>query len=129
VSGDLAGLGLVGCRCERHAAYGCADRTDHVVRGRAVDALGPAKVKSRAVVLAEAAPTAATLGQHQLCLDYGGEAATLTRDLNVSIAADLLHQIVPHLLPYSDTRSVRELLPRLTRLNRTADLEDEVEQR
>jgi len=46
--------------------------------------------------------------------------------MNVSIAADLLYEVVPLVLPYSDTRAVRELLPELTRLNRTADLEDEV---
>jgi hypothetical protein len=33
------------------------------------------------------------------------------------------------ILPYSDTRAVRELLPQLTRLNRTADLENEAEAR
>ena len=96
---------------------------------QAVDALGPAKVKARAVVLAESALVAAMVDELDLCLDYGSAAATLTRDLDVSIAADLLYEVVPILLPYSDTRSVRELLPQLTRLNRTADLEDEAEQR
>jgi hypothetical protein len=93
---------------------------------QAVDALGPAKVKARAVVLAEAALTAAIIGELELCLDYGSAAAQLTREMNVSIAADLLYEVVPLVLPYSDTRAVRELLPELTRLNRTADLEDEV---
>ena len=37
----------------------------------AVEALGPAKVKARAVVLAEAALAAASVGEHQLCLEYG----------------------------------------------------------
>ena len=92
---------------------------------QAVDALGPARVKARAMVLAEAALVAAMVGELELCLDYGSSAATLTRDMDVSIAADVLHQIVPLLLPYSDTRAVRELLPQLTRLTRTADLEDE----
>ena len=95
----------------------------------AVDALGPAKVKARAVVLAEAALAAASIGDFQLCLEYGSEAAKLTRDLDVSIAADLLHEIVPIVLPYSDTRAIRELLPQLTRLNRTSDLEDEAERK
>jgi hypothetical protein len=90
-----------------------------------VDALGPAKVKARAVVLAEAALTAAIVGELELCLDYGSSAATLTRDMDVSIAADILYEVVPIVLPYSDTRAVRELLPQLTRLTRTADLEDE----
>ena len=95
----------------------------------AVQALGPAKVKARAVVQAEAALAAASVGEHQLCLQCGSLAATLTRDLDVSIAADILYQIVHILLPYSDTRSVRELLPQLTRLTRTVDLEDEAEQK
>jgi hypothetical protein len=95
----------------------------------AVDALGPARVKARAVVLAEAALAAALIGELQLCLEYGSLAVTLTRDLDVSIAADLLYEVVPIVLPYSDTRAVRELLPQLTRLSRTADLEDEAEQK
>jgi len=77
----------------------------------AVDALGPAKVKARAVVLAEAALTAAIVGEFELCLDYGNSAAMLARDLDVSIATDLLYEVVRIILPYSDTRAVRELLP------------------
>ena len=92
---------------------------------QAVDALGPARVKARAVVLAEASLTAAIVGELELCLDYGSSAATLTRDMDVSVAADILYEVVPIVLPYSDTRAVRELLPQLTRLTRTADLEDE----
>ena len=95
---------------------------------KAVDALGSAKVKSRAVVLAECALVAAMTGDLDLCLDHGSAAAELTHELDVSLAADLLHEIVPILLPYSDTRAVRELLPQLTRLNRTADLETEAAQ-
>ena len=90
----------------------------------AVDALGPAKVKTRAIVLAEAALTAAIVGELELCLDWGSAAATLAREMEVSIASDLLYEIVPIVLPYSDTRAVRELLPQLTRLTRTADLEN-----
>jgi len=92
---------------------------------QAVDALGPARIKARAVVLAEASLTAAIVGELELCLDYGSAAATLTRDMDVSVAADILYEVVPIVLPYSDTRAVRELLPQLTRLTRTADLEDE----
>ena len=94
----------------------------------AVDALGTVKVKARAVVLAEAALTAAIVGDFKLCLDYGSIAAATTRDLDVSIAADLLHEVVPAILPYSDTRAVRELLPQLTMLTRSADRERGVEQ-
>jgi hypothetical protein len=89
----------------------------------AVDALGPAQVKGRAVVLAEAALTAAIVGELQLCLDYGSSAAELARNLDVSLAADLLHDVVPLVLPYSDTRPVRDLLPQLARLKRTTDRE------
>ena len=92
---------------------------------QAVDALSPARSKSHAVVLAEAALTAAIVGEFELCLDYGSAAATLTRRLQVSIAADVLHEIVPILMPHSDTRAVQQLLPQLTPLTRTADLEDE----
>jgi hypothetical protein len=92
---------------------------------QAIDALGPAKVKARAVILAEASLTAAIVGELELCLDYGSSAATLTRDMDVSVAADILYEVVPLVLPYSDTRAVRELLPQLTRLTRTSDLEHE----
>ena len=95
----------------------------------AVDALGPARVKARAVVLAECALVAAMVGELELCLDWGSPAASLARELDVSIAADLLYEVVAIVLPYSDTRAVRELLPQLTRLNRTVDLEDEAEQK
>ena len=94
----------------------------------AVDALGPAKVKARAVVLAECALVAALVGDIDRCLDHGSAAAVLTREMNVSLASDLLYEVVPLVLPYSDTRAVRELLPQLTRLTRTVDIEDEAGQ-
>lgn len=83
---------------------------------RAVESLGPARVKARAVVLAETALVAAKLGELELCLDYGSAAATLTREMDVSVASDMLYSVVPLVLPYSDTRAIRELLPQLTRL-------------
>lgn len=95
---------------------------------KAVEALDPARVKARAVVLAEAALTAAIVGEFELCLDWGSSAATLAREMDVSIAADLLYGVVPIVLPHSDSRAVRKLLPQLTRLTRTADLENESEE-
>jgi hypothetical protein len=95
---------------------------------KAVGALSPAKVKARAVVLAEAALTAATAGQLELCLDWGSPAATLAYEMDVSAAADLLHGIIPIVLPHRDARAVRELLPQLSRLTRTADLAHESEE-
>jgi transcriptional regulator with XRE-family HTH domain len=95
---------------------------------KAVEALSADRVKAHAVVLAEAALTAAIVGELELCLDYGSSAAALTRDLEVSTASDLLYEAVPLLLPYSDTRHVRELLPQLTRLTRTTDLRRDFEQ-
>ena len=112
-----------------HTAARLGDPRAADFAAQAVDALGPAKVKARAVVLAEAALTAALVGELELCLDYGSSAALLTRDMDVSIAADILYEVVPVVLPYSDTRAVRELLPQLTRLTRTADREDEAEHR
>ena len=93
----------------------------------AVEALSPAKVKSHAVAYAEAALTAAIVGELQLCLDWGSIASTLARKLEVSVASDLLYEVLPVVLPFSDTREVRELLPQLTRLTRSADQEDETE--
>lgn len=82
----------------------------------AVDALSPAKVKARAVVLAECALVAAMVSEFELCLDWGSSAATLAREMDVSVAAELLHEVVSVVLPYSDTRAVRELLPQIGRV-------------
>ena len=94
---------------------------------QAVESLSEAKVKSRAIVLAECALVAAMTGELDLCLDWGSAAARLARELDVSLAADLLYEIVPIVLPYSDTRTVRELMPHLALLRRSADLIDQEE--
>jgi hypothetical protein len=64
------------------------------------------------------------VGELELCLDYGATAATLARDMDVSVASDILYSIVPLVLPYSDTKSIRELLPQLTRLLHPIDREE-----
>ena len=84
----------------------------------AVAALGPARVKSRAVVLAESALATALAGEFELCLDYGAAAAGLARDLDVSLAVDVLHSVIPVVMPHSSARAVRELLPQLAHLTR-----------
>ena len=112
-----------------HSAALLGDPRTEDFAARAIHALTPALVKARAMALAETTLVAAMAGRFELCLEYGSMAAELTRDLDVSIAADILYEVVPFLLPYSDTRTVRELLPQLTRLTRTVDLEDEVEQK
>ena len=88
---------------------------------RAVDALSPAKVKSRAVVLAEAALTAAIVCELKLCLDYGSAAAVLASDMDVSLALDLLYDVVQAVLPHSEADPIRELLPQLVLLPRSID--------
>ena len=90
---------------------------------QAIAALGPAKVKSRAVVLAEATLTAAITGELSLCLDYGSAAASVARDLDVSVAADLLHEVTTVVLPCAGARPIRELLAQLSQVIRTSDLE------
>ena len=57
--------------------------------------------------------TAALTGEFALCLDYGTAAATLAHDLEVSVAAALLQQVVPIVLPHADRQPIRLLLPRL----------------
>jgi hypothetical protein len=89
----------------------------------AVASLGPARVKARAMVLAECALAAALASEFELCLDYGTVAAGLARELDVSCAADVLYRVVPVLMPHADARPVRELLPQLTRLTRSSDRE------
>lgn len=91
----------------------------------AVASLGPARVKARAMVLAESALAAALCGEFELCLDYGAAAAGLARDLDVSLAADVLYGVIPVLMPHSSARPVRELLPQLALLPRSADRERE----
>lgn len=94
---------------------------------QALEALSAPKVKSRAVVLAEVSITAAIVGELDLCVTSGREAGTLTRELDVSIAADLLHDVVAILLPRSESRAVQELLPNLRKVRRSADREYEAE--
>jgi hypothetical protein len=43
----------------------------------------------------------------------------------VSVAADLLHEMVPVVLPESHDKAVRELLPQLAGVIRSADLKIE----
>ena len=107
-----------------HTAALIEDRHAADYAFQAAETLGPARVKARAVVLAECALVSAIVGELDLCLDYGAISAALTRELDVSVASDLLYAVVPVVLPYSDTRAVRELLPQLTRLTRAVDLED-----
>jgi hypothetical protein len=89
----------------------------------AVLSLGPARVKARAMVLAESTLATALSGEFELCLDYGSVAVGLSCDLDVSLATDVLYSVVPVLMPHAGTRPVRELLPQLARLTRTADRE------
>lgn len=89
----------------------------------AVGALGPALVKSRALVLAQSALATALAGEFELCLDYGSVAASLTRDLDVSLAEDVLSSVISVLLPHAGARPVRELLPQLRQLSRSSDRE------
>ena len=105
------------------AVLGDADAADYAAQ--AVDALSLARVKARAVVLAECALVAAMVGELELCLDWGSSAATLAREMDVSVAADVLYEVVPIVLPYSDTRTVRELLPQIGRVRRTGDTGNE----
>ncbi|HWG27529.1 hypothetical protein [Actinospica sp.] len=95
---------------------------------RAVNALDETTTKSRTIVLSEAALTAAITGELELCLDYGSKAAKLAHKLDVSTAVDRLNDVLPVLLPFCDTPAVRNLLPQLARLKRTADREDEADQ-
>jgi hypothetical protein len=111
---------------DRARLYSCAARTAALLDDtrasdfatQAVSSLGPARVKSRAVVLAEATLATALAGEFELSLDYGSVAAVLTRELEVSTAADVLYSAIPVLMSHSTARAVRELLPQLTQLSR-----------
>lgn len=93
----------------------------------AVKALGPARDKTRALVLAELTLTGAMIDDYDACALHGIEAAGLTRSLDASLAADLLHHSASLLLPYCTALPVRDLVAQLTQLSRTADLEDAIE--
>lgn len=108
------------------ALLGDPNATDYATQ--AVDALGTAKVKARAIVLAEAAFTTGYTGELKLCLQYGSAAAALTRALTVSVAADLLHELVPLIVSETHNPAMRELLPQLAIVPRTADVADRSEE-
>jgi hypothetical protein len=107
-----------------HAAALIRDPRAADYGSQAVSVLGAARVKSRAVILAECAIVAALIGELDLCLEYGADAANLTREMGVSVASDILYAVIPIVLPYSDTRAIRQLLPQLTRLLHPVDRED-----
>lgn len=90
----------------------------------AAKALGPARDKTRTLVLAELTLTAAITGDYDACAEHGIEAANLARDLGVSLAIDLLHRTATLLLPHSTARPVRDLLAQLAQLPRTAVLQE-----
>jgi hypothetical protein len=102
------------------ALLGDPRATDYATQ--AVDALGTARVKARAIVLAEAAFTTGYTGELKLCLQYGSAAAALTRALTVSVAADLLHELLPLIVPETHNPAIRELLLQLAAVPRSADL-------
>ena len=60
---------------------------------QAINVLTTDRVKSRAIALAEVAITEALIGDYTRCLDHGSAAATLCRELEVSTATDILHEI------------------------------------
>jgi hypothetical protein len=79
----------------------------------ALRTLGSEQVKSRAVVLAEAACAAARVGELELVGELAVEAADLTDRLEVTIARRKLRALVPLLASYRAAPPVRELLARL----------------
>lgn len=85
----------------------------------ATKALGPARDRTRALVLAEITLTAAMTGDYDACGEHGIEAANLARTLETSLAADLLHRASTLLVRHCALAPVRDLLPELTRLPRT----------
>jgi hypothetical protein len=105
------------------AVLGEPNAADYAIK--AVDALSPAKVKARAVVLAECALVAAVVSKFELCLDWGSAASTLAREMDVSVAADVLYEVVLVVRPYSDTRAVRELVSQIARVRRTGEAKGE----
>ena len=73
------------------------------------------------MVLAEATLAATLAEEPELASRWAIPAATLTRELDVSIATDLLHEAATALMLHSDNRTVREVLPHLNALPHTTD--------
>jgi transcriptional regulator with XRE-family HTH domain len=96
-----------------HASAVLGDERARTLATDAVATLGPARVKARAVVLAEAARVAALCRDFELCLDFGTAACELAEALDAGLAAHILQSLVPTLMPYASVRQVRELLPQL----------------
>jgi len=101
-----------------HAMAVLGDESSATLAADAVAILGPARVKARAVVMAEATRVAAFSRDFELCLDWGAAACELTEALEVALAAHTLQSLVPTLMPYGSVRQVRELLSQLPALLR-----------
>lgn len=96
-----------------HASAVLGDERAGTMAADAVAILGPARVKARAVVLAEATRVAAIKRDFDACLDWGSAACELAQALNSNLAGHTLQSLVPTLLPYAKVRHVRELLAQL----------------
>lgn len=96
-----------------HAMAVLGDESAATLAADAVAILGPARVKARAVVMAEATRVAAFSRDFDLCLDWGAAACELTEALDAALAAQTLQSLVPTLMPYGSVRQVRELLAQL----------------
>jgi tetratricopeptide (TPR) repeat protein len=96
-----------------HATAVLGDESAATLATDAVAILGPARVKARAVVMAEATRVAAYTRDFELCLDWGAAACELTEALDAALAAHTLQSLMPTLLPFASVRQVRELLAQL----------------
>lgn len=96
-----------------HASAVLGDQRAGALAADAVAILGPARVKARAVILAESTRVAALSRDFELCLDWGAAACELTQVLDAALAAHTLQSLMPTLMPYASVRHVRELLSQL----------------
>ena len=95
-----------------HGRLGDA-RAAREAAGWALRALGPAQVKSRAVVLAEVACAAARVGDLDLAGDAGLRAGELTTRLEVTLARRKLRTLLQLLAAHRTAAPVRELIAQL----------------
>lgn len=101
-----------------HTRIGDADSAHHAA-ARAIDSLSGSRIKTRAVILAEAAYTFAYLGGAERAMHHAVDALELAEALEVTSATQRLHEMVG-LLPVKAGRELQRRLLR-TRTERFRD--------
>lgn len=96
-----------------HTRLGAIDEA-HASAVRALDSLSGSQVKTRAIILAEAAHAFAHIGGMERAIQYATEAANLADKLEVTMAHRRLRALLPLMAQVSKPELTHELRKRLT---------------